>query len=285
MSTRAEAVTRELLRNWPLPAAGESKYERGQVIVIGGAARSPGAAQLAGVAALRAGAGRLGLAVGASVAVAVAVALPECGVVALRETPNGAVDGDGLAAAAADLRAADAVLVGPGLDDAGHAAHMLRALPGLVGSDATVVLDAFALGALAEVDLKSFEGRLILTPNKTEAALLLEIEEGDLDLERDIPSLATNFGAVVTCYGVVSDGDRLLTIAEGGPGLGTSGSGDVLSGAITGLAARGAEPLQAATFATWAHAKSGDRLAERVGALGFLAREIADELPAVLNTL
>ena len=98
MSTPAESgggeeVTAARLRGWALPAAGDSKYSRRLVVVIGGAARSPGAAILAGVAALRVGAGRLTLAVGRSVAGAVAVAVPESGVVALGETARLHVSG------------------------------------------------------------------------------------------------------------------------------------------------------------------------------------------------
>ena len=67
----------------------------------------------------------------------------------------------------------------------------------------------------------------------------------------------------------------------GGPGLATSGSGDVLAGAIGGMLARGAG-RDGACWATYLHARAGDRLAERIGPLGFLARELADELPLVL---
>ena len=82
-------VTPALLRDWPLPAVGSSKYGRGQVLVVGGARGTPGAAMLAALASLRAGAGRLTLGVADSVAVAVAVALPESGVLGLPETATG----------------------------------------------------------------------------------------------------------------------------------------------------------------------------------------------------
>src|ERR1700712_2735791 len=124
MST--ETITPALLREWPLPEPGSGKYGRGQVVVVGGAARSPGAAMLGSLAALRVGAGRLTIALGESVAGAVAVAIPECGVVPLRETPDGHIDGNSLEAATSDLQAADAVLVGPGLDDADEAAALVR---------------------------------------------------------------------------------------------------------------------------------------------------------------
>ncbi|MBG6238561.1 hydroxyethylthiazole kinase-like uncharacterized protein yjeF [Mycetocola sp. CAN_C7] len=285
MPSHADAtfVTPHLLRDWPLPEAGDSKYGRGQVLVVGGALRSPGAAMLSGLAALRVGAGRLTLAVGASVATAVAVAVPESGVVPLEETADAHVAGAGVRAASKDLSDADAVLVGPGLDDADEAARMLTELLDLIGQESVVVLDAFALGVAPQVTglVEAFGGRLVLTPNKEEAALLLGRDIGDL--ADDIGEIAGTFQAVVTCYDVIASPDgRIWRTGTGGGGLATSGSGDVLAGAIAGLCARGASPEQAAVWATHAHAAAGDRLAVPVGPLGFLASELLDELPRVL---
>jgi len=284
MSSPGESiVTPNSLREWPLPEAGDSKYGRGQVLVVGGARRSPGAAMLSGLAALRVGAGRLTLAVASSVATAVAVAVPECGVVLLDETPDGAVSGASLAAAGRDLSNADAVLVGPGLDDPDELERMLRDLASLAGAESVIVLDAFALGVTPRVPelVDAFGGRLILTPNKEEAARLLDRELGELS--DDVAEIARRFRAVVTCYDVIASPDgRIWRTGTGGGGLATSGSGDVLAGAITGLCARGASPEQAAVWATHAHAAAGDRLAVPVGPLGFLASELLDELPRVL---
>ena len=99
-----EVVTAALLREWSLPAPGGSKHGRGHVLVVGGARSTPGAAMLAGTAALRVGAGVLALAVAGSVAGPVAVALPEAAVTGLPETPAGSVSGG----------AADALARGPG---------------------------------------------------------------------------------------------------------------------------------------------------------------------------
>ncbi len=94
MSSEPEApqhITPNVLREWPLPEPGAGKYGRGQVLVIGGASYTPGAAMLSALAALRVGAGRLTLAVGASVAHHVAVAVPESGVLPLAEDADGHV--------------------------------------------------------------------------------------------------------------------------------------------------------------------------------------------------
>jgi NAD(P)H-hydrate repair Nnr-like enzyme with NAD(P)H-hydrate dehydratase domain len=64
-----------------------------------------------------------------------------------------------------------------------------------------------------------------------------------------------------------------------------SGSGDVFAGLVTGLTARGAEPPQAAVWATHLHGRAGDRLASAVGRIGYLAREIPGEVPRVLDEI
>ena len=285
MSNRIE-VTAETLRGWPLPEPDDSKYGRGQVVVVGGALRSPGAAMLAGLASLRVGAGRLTLAVGRSVAAHVAVAVPESGVMPLDETPRGNVSGFSLAAASDDLRRADAVLLGPGLDDAGEAEVMVRDLARFVEADTVVVLDAFGLGVVPSVPgvADNLGGRLVLTPNKVEAALLLERELDDL--EADLVEIAKRYRAVVSCYGfVTSPTGEVWFVGDGGTGLGTSGSGDVLAGAIAGLSARGATPEQAAVWASYAHVLVGERLTAHLAPLGFLASEMLVELPAVLASM
>lgn len=285
MPSRTEPITPALLRDWPLPADATSKYGRGQVVVIGAARGTPGAALLAGVAALRVGAGRLTMAVARSVAVPLAVEVPEAGVIGLPETEDGSPDGTGIDALANTLTTADAVLVGPGLDDPERTIDLLHALSAAVPRKVPVLLDAFALGVLPRVPevAERLAGRLVLTPNPTEAALLLGVDEID---DRSCVHIATRYDAVVTCQGQVAAPDgRRWEVSTGLPGLATSGSGDVLAGSLVGILARGADPAQAACWATHLHAAAGDRLATRIGHLGYLARELPGELPTLLDEL
>ncbi len=145
-------ITPNVLREWPLPEPGAGKYGRGQVLVIGGASYTPGAAMLSALAALRVGAGRLTLAVGASVAHHVAVAVPESGVLPLAEDADGHVAVGALAAVADTAGSSDAVLVGPGLDEPDGARDLVAGIADAVGPDTYVVLDAFALGVAADVE-------------------------------------------------------------------------------------------------------------------------------------
>lgn len=278
MSSRSEApvdVTADLLREWGLPAPGASKNSRGRVLVVGGSATSPGAVILAGEAALRVGAGKVGLAIGAEGADAVRSAFPEAGVheIDTRGRPVGHAWDE-------ELASADAVLVGPGIDDPDAAVARLGLLAGRGVQCA--VLDAFAVGVLDRVDRAALPPSLVVNMNLDEAALLLGRDIGDP--LHDAAEIAARLDAVVHCYEAVATaaGD-VWRVAAGGPGLGTAGSGDVLAGAIAGFAARGMAAERAAAWGAWCHGRAGDRLTERMGH-GFLARELAAELPhAVLD--
>ena len=280
-------ITPSLLREWPLPEPSGSKYSRGEVLIVGGARSTPGAAMLAAISALRVGAGRLTLAVARSVAIPVAVAIPESGVIGLDEDGRGSVRGKLTADLRAGVERADAILIGSGLDEPEQTAELLAAVLPEVGPQTTVVLDAFALGVLIDVrrHVSELRGRLVLTPNGAESSRLLGIQDA-LDPAESARRIARDYGATVTTGNNIADErDQRWTVTTGHSGLGTSGSGDVLAGAVVGLLARGADPTQAACWATHLHAAAGDRLTARIGQLGFLARELADTLPAVLTEL
>jgi hydroxyethylthiazole kinase-like uncharacterized protein yjeF len=278
-------LTPRLLRAWPLPDphATEGKEDRGQVLVVGGSRRIPGAARLSAEAALRAGAGKLQVATAQSVAIALALALPEAKVMALREDARGepkATPGEVIDAACT----ADALVIGPGLLAGGGTRALVR---GLLSAGRTIaVCDAGALRHGAEAIRSA--GARVLTPHAGEMASLLglEVERVRAAAPALAATLARNAHAVVVLKGadtVIAAADgRLWLHRGGGPGLGTSGSGDVLSGLIGGFAARGASPEQAAAWAVFVHARAGARLARRIGTLGFLAREIAGEVPGLL---
>jgi len=270
-------ITPRLLRDWPLPDPQGDKKSRGTVLVVGGSRTTPGAVLLAGVSALRAGAGRLQLAVEASTATALSIAVPEAKVIAL-------ADREQLAELAAE---ADVLAVGPGLDDIEETAGLLRAVLDAAAKEATFVLDAYALGALSKAPdlLHDRPDRAVLTPNLTEAGVLLGRDPGD-DLAAEARTLADRFQAVVSLYGHIAAPDgRSWREESGDAGLGTSGSGDVRAGIVAGLLGRGTEPAQAACWGAFAHAVSGQRLAPRYGRTGFLARELVDEVAYTIATV
>ncbi|MFC3502710.1 NAD(P)H-hydrate dehydratase [Micromonospora krabiensis] len=282
-----KVITPALLRDWALPVPSGGKDARGTVLVVGGSRFTPGAVLLAGVAALRAGAGVLQLATAESTAAALSIQVPEALVVGLPETSAGAVagrSGDRLSDLVAE---ADVVAVGPGLNDIDETLRLLHVVCDAAPSDTALVLDAYALGALShEPGLLVGAGRpVVLTPNLTEARHLLGRDVGE-DLDAEAAELADRYDAVVSLFGHVADPDGGSWREESGDaGLGTSGSGDVRCGLLAGLLSRGARPAQAACWAAFAHAVSGQRLVPQYGRIGFLARELLAEIPHTIATV
>lgn len=283
------SVTPAVLRAWPLPPPGEDKESRGRVLVVGGGRQTPGAVLLAAESALRTGAGKLQVATVSSLAPHVAVALPEASVVGLPETADGDIAPSAAPAILELAAGCAAVLLGPGMSDVGAAAKLLAAVaPDL---DTTTVLDALALAYLTgrPEGVRHLGGRVVLTPNREELAQTLGPEGSGVDQAPADATveLARRTGAVVASGGPVSwvagPQEGLWEVETGGPGLGVSGSGDVQSGVVLGLTARGATPAQAAVWGAYLHGRAGDRLAAQVGAVGFLARELPAQIPQVLS--
>lgn len=284
-------ITRAVLRRIapPVPREGGDKEERGRVLVVGGGRETPGAVVLAGVAALRAGAGKLQVATPSANAALVAASIPEARVFALPETRAGKPTRAAARSLEKHAGAAQCVCVGPGMLEDEWAARIVEETLKLC-RDVPVVLDAGGLNCLAagRALLHEPDGRAVLTPNADELADIYGVEKESIAREPLAAArrAARDFRAVVVLKGretfIAAPSGETYVNRAGGVGLAISGSGDVLAGCIAGLVARGAEPLHAAAWGVNLHALAGERLAERVGPLGFLARELPDELPRLM---
>jgi hydroxyethylthiazole kinase-like uncharacterized protein yjeF len=282
---KPRVLTDSVLRRWqlPKPAAEGSKEARGRVLIIAGAVEMPGAAILASTAALRAGAGKVRVATAEAAAMSVATAVPELFVMAIAEARRD----ESLAAILESAANTDVVLIGPGMRDL-EAIRLL--LPKLVTIESlrALVLDASALPMVNDF-LPARNAKTVITPHAGEMAKIanLSAEEIAHDPLRIACETARRLGSVVVLKGAETticgdDGDAFVN-RRGNVGLATAGSGDVLAGIIAGLCARGAEPIQAAAWGVSIHARAGERLARRVAPLGYLARELLDEIPRLAS--
>ncbi len=277
-----------LLRTRPLPDHNSegTKAARGAILAIGGSLGVPGAILLTAVAALRAGAGKLQIATCESLAPMLGLLVPEALIVGLCENEAGGIDESAIDGLSPRLDAADAVVVGPGMDESGTVlVSSILAYP----ARPPLVLDAAGLHGLDPVAVAE-RGGCVLTPDADEMAKLLGIDrEAVLAApDRIAAETAARFGAVVALKGgstaVAAPDGEAFRYAGGGVGLATSGSGDTLAGIVGGLLARGAAPLVAAAWGVYLHARAGDVLAKRVG-FGFLARELPAEIPRLMAEL
>ena len=247
------------------------KGDHGRVVIVGGHAM-PGAARLAGEAALRTGAGLVTVATSAEATAAVLAGRPEL-IVRAAETQQ-ELD---------DLFAAGTIAIGPGL---GNRPETERAIDTALSVPAGIVLDADALNHLAAHPRRS--DRWILTPHPGEAGRLLGLKTEDVQRDRlgAVRALVARYGGTCVLKGVntlvFGQTPTPWVCDRGNPGMATAGSGDVLTGVIAALLASTREPLLAAMAGAFLHAEAGDRAA-RAGMRGMIANDIVGELRGVVN--
>jgi len=292
MEARYPILDGDWLKAHPLPVLGDGvdKNTRGRVLVAGGAEFVPGALRLTGEAALRAGAGKLQMATVRSAALPLGVLVPEAAMIALPADEDGEIAAEAAVILAERLERCDALILGPGMSAGDRTDQLVAGVLAVPDKARTIVLDAAAVtsaGDLASV-IARHEGRVILTPHHGEMAHLAKRDVADVaaDPVGVAVEMARRFRAVVILKAkdsVLVDADGTVLLHTGGcVGLATGGSGDVLAGIIGGLAARGAEPFVAAAWGAWLHGRAGEVLAQDVGPVGFLAREILPLIPGLL---
>jgi ADP-dependent NAD(P)H-hydrate dehydratase len=287
-------VTPKFLFGNPLPdhKADGDKQERGRVLIVAGSVEIPGAALLASLGAMRAGAGILQIATCQTSASQLGIAMPEAMVVGCRETARGGIDPSVVPRLVELASECDAVLLGPGMTDGEAVAALALALLTEVRGP-VFVLDASAFTSMREQSdiLQRNGGRVVGTPHSGEMAKFLDItrEAVEADPITAAHKAAAVVGGVVALKGkathIVDPSGQSWLCEHGCIGLATSGSGDTLAGILAGLLARGAAPSLAAVWSVYLHAEAGQRLAARTGTVGFLAREIPREIPRIMEDI
>ena len=247
-----------------LPARPPDTHKRdaGVVVVIGGSRLMTGAVSLMGEAAYRVGAGLVSVAVPEGILPVVQTALRETTFIPLPATDVGTVAGS------ADrldevVRSADAVAIGPGMSTKEKTAAFIRSI--VRSCPVPIVVDADGLNAFAgrTAELADRRADAVLTPHAGEFARLAGISAADVGADRvgHARKLASNVQATVLLKGsrtVIASADGMVRInPTGGPFLATGGTGDVLTGMIAGLIARGLVPVDAATAGAYLHGIAG----------------------------
>jgi ADP-dependent NAD(P)H-hydrate dehydratase / NAD(P)H-hydrate epimerase len=266
---------------WLTPPAADAHKWRSGLLVVGGSGGMTGAPMLVSRAAMKVGAGMVWCGVPGPDAAAAASG-GEVITKALPATADGGLTG--LGEVAADLDRFRAVVVGPGLGGAPETRAAVRSIVADVA--APMVLDADGLNTF-EGDARALAtrtGATVLTPHEGEFARLTGAPVGP-DRVAAARDLAATTQSVVLLKGpgtVVAAPDGHATInPHDGPWLATAGSGDVLSGVIGGLLARGLEPFAAATVGAFLHASAADR----AGHTGLVAGDLVAALPRTLESL
>jgi len=281
---RIELVTPEALREHLRPRTPEAhKGDFGHVLVVAGSRGRSGAAHLAGMAALRSGAGLVTIATPRSSQPIVASLAAEYMTEALDETERGQVDPRAIDAVLASQR--DVIAIGPGIGTDPGTREFVWAL--LERTGVPLVMDADALNAFESdpARLTAREGQtVIITPHPGEMARLLGIPTSDVQANR--LESAVNFATTHHVYVVLKgsrtlvatpDGDAFINLT-GNPGMATGGTGDVLTGAIAGWLAQLMDATAACQLGVYLHGLAGDLAEADVGEVAMTAGDVLDHL-------
>jgi hydroxyethylthiazole kinase-like uncharacterized protein yjeF len=274
IETVARRATRAVLQQVPLRAARDSKFTAGVVLVVGGAPGTTGAPVLAAMAALRADAGYVTIAIPRE-------CLPVVEALALEPVKRGFDWEDAEETIMAEAERAHAVALGPGLGRNAEAHALVARL--LARLELPVVVDADALFGLEATPRAQ---PTVLTPHAGELARLLECDSAWVDAHRleAARAAAERYGAVVLLKGAGS----IVQAPEGGPvvcdagppSLATAGTGDVLTGVVAAFLAKGLDPVTAAVGAATAH---GLAAAAAPHQAGLVASDVVAALPLTLS--
>jgi NAD(P)H-hydrate epimerase len=246
-----------------------------------------GAVGLAGIAALRSGAGLVQLAVPEPCLDLVASWEPSYMTVPLPSDDAGRISIEAKPILEQLIQHASSIGCGPGLGRSEQLVHVVDWLN--TSAWQPVVFDADALNALA-VDVKKLlraAGPRVLTPHPGECRRLLgDPEAAVVQLRQSVCHFAREHRVAVVLKGhqsVISDGDLRVENPTGNAGMATGGSGDVLTGVITALLGQGLSPFDAARLGAYVHGRAGDLAAAELGEISLMASDLPQYLPAAFR--
>ena len=287
---RLELLEKSVGRWLPARIPTSHKGSFGHLLIVAGSLGKTGAALLCGSGGLRSGAGLVTLCIPYELNAIIESGLWEAMTVPLQSPAQGILSIEDYHIIKDTLHGKQALVVGPGIGTTEETAELMEKL--YCETEIPMLVDADGLNILASDTalLIKAPGQRILTPHPGEMARLTglptsAIQENRLGITRE-------FAAKHNVHVVLKGADTLVCDPEGNMainptgngGMATGGMGDVLAGLIGGFLAQGLSPWQACCLGVFSHGLAGDRLAEETSA-GFLASELADQIPFVLENL
>jgi ADP-dependent NAD(P)H-hydrate dehydratase / NAD(P)H-hydrate epimerase len=286
-SLQLNAITARDIAEFVSPRPAESnKGNYGHVLIVGGSLGKSGAAAMSGMAALRAGAGLSTVATAKSALATVAGFHPELMTEPLSETDAGTISSRALAHIE-DLGKGKSVLaVGPGISRNPETSELVRNL--VINAHTPIVLDADGLNAFENraAELNGKGRTLVITPHPGEMARLAGISIPEV--QKDRLGIARKFARERDLI-VVLKGHRTLVVqpdgeawvnTTGNPGMSTGGTGDILTGMVSGMIAQHPKDVfKSVCAAVHLHGLAGDVMRERVGEHSLVATDLLTGLP------
>ncbi|MFA5064563.1 MAG: NAD(P)H-hydrate dehydratase [Dehalococcoidia bacterium] len=292
---KTELITSEWARS-ALPArpASANKGTFGRVLAVVGSENYVGAAYLACMGAARVGAGVVTLSTAKSLQPILASKLTEVTYAPLPETTKGTLSAKASSAILSILPYYRVLLMGCGLGQHPHTRNFVRnVLTGLPENPPVLILDADALNIVADMDgwWKQLPTGTVVTPHAGEMSRLmgLSIEKLQSNRLEMCRKAAAHWGKIVVlkgAYTIIADPVGRVRISDyASAGLASAGTGDVLAGAIAGLAGQGMPLFDAAVLGVYLHAAAGEMVTREMGDAGMLATDLLPALPKAIREL
>lgn len=285
-------VTKErILKLLPERPRNSHKGTYGKANVIAGSSGMTGAAILTCKAALRSGLGLLKLYIPESLNLLITTSVPEVVTIPLNEMRRGVININQITKIIDEASEVDVVAIGPGCGTSSEMSELVRQMIDAV--ECPLVIDADGLNVLAKNVswLNNKKSEIILTPHPGEMARLTglsidEVTDNPIDVARDF---AAEYGVLMVLKGsrtiIATPQGEVFVNITGNSGMATAGSGDVLTGIITGFIAQGMTPREAVILSVYIHGRAGDIMAGRKGEFGLLAGDIVSGLTHTLIEL
>lgn len=270
------------------------KGDFGHVLVIGGQRGMPGAVVMAAEAALLSGAGLVSIAAPEGLHDIIAMKLTEVMQHPLPQAQGGHVNPVAVKEVLVALQKATVVALGPGMGTASETVAFVKLI--LPQIKVPLVVDADGLNCISEIlkEEENFFSRLkmplVVTPHPGELSRLTGLSVEDLESHRvaNARTYAKAWGVTLVSKGaatLVAEGERVHLNPTGNSGMATGGSGDVLTGIISGLLAQGMAPFEAASLAVYLHGRAGDLALLDKGSYSLRAGDLLAYLPKAFCSL
>ena len=288
----ADEITKELAASL-LPRRPENSHKGtfGKILNISGSVNYQGAAYLSSISALKTGAGYVTLAAIQKVIDNIAAKTPDITFLPLRDSYGQCIASDALSEIRDIIKDFNVISIGSGLSDKPAAmAFVDEALKYLSETNMPVVIDADALNAISHLGITKIPSNSVITPHPKELSRLLNIPVDEIQNDRVqyAKFAAQKFSCTVLLKGkntVIASDTGIFTNPTGNSALAKAGSGDVLTGIISGLIAQGVSVKDSTVLGAYLHGLAGELASRELSEYSVLASDIINYIPSAIKNI
>ncbi len=278
----------EVLKHFPKRPQDSHKGTFGHILNISGSKAYTGAAILSSLSALKIGAGYVTLATVEDAANIIHSFSPDIPTIELKQTESGTISSDNTNSVIGLSKNFDVISIGSGLGRNEETARFATEF--IKENQKPIVIDADGLNSLSEIGIEKIGGNSVITPHPKELSRLIDVPVEIILSDRKYYAVETakSLETIVVLKGhntVVTDGKSVYINESGCSALAKAGSGDVLTGMITGLMSQNTNPLFATILGVYLHGLTGDIAAESLTEYSVLASDLLNFIPNAIKKI